>query len=378
MVRLLFSIFLFLLSLLTVLRAPTNLLWRTAVAVTEFPYLFLLACVLVYISCIWAGNYRTVSVFITSLAFILFSIPIVTAYQTSVSLVKELNKNFPTTSLKDTLNTPFSCFKMFTGININAVEYKTIPYKKLIDGTELTFDYYPSSSKTLSPTVIVIHGGSWALGDSKQLPDLNSYLANRGLNVASINYRLAPAYKNPAPIEDTRTAIDYITRNYLSLNADTSDFVLLGRSAGGQIALLSAYTFNDPRIKGVISFYAPADMVWGAQMKTNKWVLDVDKVLSDYIGGPYKSIPDKYVASSPFEFVTAHSTPTLLIHGKIDAMVSYYHTVHMEEKLKKNGVKYFILSLPNATHGCDYNINGPSGQISTYAIERFIASVISK
>ncbi|MCW3070566.1 MAG: esterase/lipase [Bacteroidetes bacterium] len=378
MLRLLFSLLLLLLSLLAVFRAPTNFLWRSSVAVTEFPFIFMLACLLVLLSFYWPGSYRIPSALITSAAFVLFALPVITAYQRASGLQEELEKEFKTTDLNNPLQSPFSFFKMFSGVGIKPVDYKIIQYKKLDSGKELAFDYYPSSSGNKSPVVIVIHGGSWAEGDSKQLPALNSYLANRGYNVAAINYRLAPAFQNPAPVEDTRSVIDFITTHHAELNADTSSFVLLGRSAGGQIALLAAYTFNDPKIKGVVSFYAPADMVWGAQVKTNKWVLDVDKVLGDYIGGSYRMVPDKYKASSPFECMTPQSTPTLLIHGKNDAMVSYLHTEHMREKLKANALKHFILDLPLATHGCDYNISGPSGQLSTYVIERFINSVTSR
>jgi hypothetical protein len=35
-----------------------------------------------------------------------------------------------------------------------------------------------------------------------------------------------------------------------------------------------------------------------------------------------------------------------------------------------------LLRLPWATHGCDANISGPCGQVSTYAIERFLAAVM--
>jgi acetyl esterase/lipase len=378
MIRLLFSILLLLLSLLAVFRAPTNFLWRTSVAVTEFPFIFLFACLLLLCSFYWAGNFRIASAIFTSAAFILFSLPVITAYQRASGLGAELDAEFKTGGLNDPLATPFSFFKMFSGIGLKQVAYKTIPYKKTDAGKELTFDYYPSSLPGNSPVVIMIHGGSWAEGDSRQLPDLNSYLASRGYNVAAINYRLAPAFQNPAPVEDTKSVMDFIVKNQDELKADTFNFVLAGRSAGGQIALLAAYTLNDPKIKGVISFYAPADMVWGAQVKTNKWVLDVDRVLSDYIGGSYKTVPDKYKASSPIEFITPRSVPTLLIHGKNDAMVSYMHTEHMREKLKANGVKYFVLDLPLATHGCDYNISGPSGQLSTYVTERFLHSVTSR
>jgi len=33
--------------------------------------------------------------------------------------------------------------------------------------------------------------------------------------------------------------------------------------------------------------------------------------------------------------------------------------------------------LPWATHGCDFNLNGPSGQLATYTVERFLNVVTS-
>ena len=41
--------------------------------------------------------------------------------------------------------------------------------------------------------------------------------------------------------------------------------------------------------------------------------------------------------------------------------------------MRENGRPYFHLYLPWATHGCDANLSGPSGQLSLYAIDRFVA-----
>jgi len=375
MIRLILSIVLFLLSLLVVFKAPTNLLWRATVAITEYPYIFAGAALLLLISCFWADYYKLLSVLFSLVALVIFSSTIFRAYVFASKL--NLGMSMMIGTGHEQLEEPFSVSKMFTGIGIKEVDPQIIVYKS-IPGKELAFDYFPSGTNAVSPCVIVIHGGSWAGGDSKQLPDLNSYLANRGYNVAAINYRLAPDFKSPAPVEDAKAVLDHLTKNSDGLKVDTNNFILLGRSAGGQIALLAAYTLHDPRIKGVVSFYAPADMVWGAQIKGNKWVIDTDKVLSDYIGGSYADVPEKYRLSSPYEFVEKTSTPTLIIHGENDCMVSFQHSVHLEEKLDEHHVKNYFLAIPWGTHGCDYNINGPSGQISTYVVERFINSLITK
>jgi acetyl esterase/lipase len=371
--RLIIAVVLLLLSLLTVFKAPTNFFWLAQVAVTEFPWVSTLITLLFFLFCTTTTSYKMPTLIITGAAFVLYKLPMIQAYVRGNHLQQELGTVFTSKEKTNELQQPFSFFTQFTGVGIKEVEpvmltYKTLPERKL------NIDFY-SGGKEKAPCIVIIHGGSWSSGDSKQLPDLNSYLANRGYHVAAINYRLAPKYKFPAPIEDTKEAIDYLVRHAAELNIDTTNFVLLGRSAGAQIALVAAYTFHDSKIKGVVSFYGPADMAWGATIKSNKLVLDVDKVFTEYLGGLISEVPQVYEESTSRNFVTHNSTPTLLIHGPNDALVSYYHSVRLGETLKENGVPYYFLNLPWATHGCDYTINGPSGQLSTYAVERFINSV---
>ncbi len=377
MLRLVLAIILFLVSLLAVFYAPTNFFWRVAVAVTEFPYFFILAALTLFIFCFWEEKYKISSLLISGVAVILFTLPIIRAYMRAAKLPAELAAAFPAKENAAHLKQPFSFFSMFSGINPNEIVPKNMVYKQLSQKA-LTLDFYAAVSNTKAPCVIVIHGGSWAGGDQKQLPALNSYLANKGYHVAAISYRLAPENKSPAPVQDTKDALDYLVKNAAQLNIDTNNFILLGRSAGGQIALVAAYSFKDPRIKGVISYYAPADMIWGAKIKGNPLVLNTDKVFADYLGGSLQEVPEKYAESSAIEYVNSSSIPTLIIHGGNDAMVAFEHSVRLHKKLDDFHVKNYFLDLPLATHGCDYTISGPSGQISTFAVERFIASVISR
>jgi acetyl esterase/lipase len=150
---------------------------------------------------------------------------------------------------------------------------------------------------------------------------------------------------------------------------------LLGRSAGAQIALLAAYTLHDADLKGVVDFYGPADMVWGYSIPANPLIMDSRKVMENYLGGSYQKVPQNFVASSPLEFVDKTSIPTLIIHGDNDVIVSPEHSRRLNLKLQQNGIKHFLLKLPWATHGFDYNLNGPGGQLSTYTVERFLKAV---
>jgi acetyl esterase/lipase len=264
---------------------------------------------------------------------------------------------------------------VITGINSKQISYKTFTYDA---ANGLTLDFYPAPTQGKKPCVIVVHGGSWAGGDSRQLPELNSELAKAGYHVASINYRLAPQYKFPAPIEDLKVALNYLQSQASILLIDTNNFVLLGRSAGGQIVLSAAYMLNDPAIKGVISFYGPADMVWGYANPTNPLVLNSRKVMENYLGGTYTQIPQQYVNSSATETVTSRAIPVLLIYGENDPLVSHLHGIRLGRKLDSLGVKHYNLYLPWATHGFDWTLNGPGGQLGTWCVMRFLENVAFK
>ena len=374
MLKLIFALVLLLISLLVLFPAPANFLWLVAVAVTNFPYvLILLAGISFYIG-ICTTKYHWPIMLISLAAFIIYTLPIVAAYRQKKDVPLVMKNIFPVKD-ENSLPTVFSFLKMFYA-NVN-VPYKTFSYKK-VDGKDLTADFYSSSLKIKSPLVIVIHGGSWQGGDSQQLPELNSYLAEKGFNVVSINYRLAPSYKAPAPVEDTRDVINYFLQHAEELNIDSNNIVLLGRSAGAQIALNAAYDFKLPNIKGVVSYYGPADMVWGGQIKVSKLVLNTDLIYGNYFGGTYKQVPQKFIESSALVSADKLSPSTLLIHGNIDPLVFYLHAVHLQKKLNELKVPNYFLELPFATHGCDYSLKGPAGQVCTYAVERFIKSVTGR
>ncbi|HEX9372676.1 MAG TPA: alpha/beta hydrolase [Roseiflexaceae bacterium] len=232
----------------------------------------------------------------------------------------------------------------------------------------------PQGAYGPAPCVVVVHGGAWRSGDCEQLPALNGYLAARGYVVAAINYRLLPDHPFPAGRDDVLAAIDYLKANAGDMGVDPQRIVLLGRSAGGQLALLVAYTANDPAIRGAIAFYPPTDLVYGYYHPAKKEIIDGILVIESYLGGSPTSAPDAYAAAAPISFAGAGCPPTLLIHGGRDNLVAPVQSERLAARLAAAGCRHLYLSLPWAHHACDANFSGPSGQISTYAIERFLAA----
>ena len=119
------------------------------------------------------------------------------------------------------------------------------------------------------PCVVVIHGGSWVSGN--RLDDgtkrwLNDWLARLGYAVASIDYRLSPEFKWPSQRDDLLAAIRFLQSNAATLGIDQNRLVLLGRSAGGQMATAAAYAEVIPGVRGIVDIYGPTDfdLTWEA------------------------------------------------------------------------------------------------------------------
>jgi acetyl esterase/lipase len=370
--KLILAIILLLIALLVLFRAPAYPFWLLAILVGEFP--LAPACLTIVLIATGYSSQRWPFFAITCTTLLLFLTPIIHSWRIGSSLENNLNFSFGPTApqMPGRDESPFSFRRMFS-------KFKTVNPRQLFYTEERDrnsqLDFYPSGISGYRPCILVIHGGSWKSGNNKQLPELNTLLSKQGYHVAAINYALAPAFQYPAPVQAVREAIAYLKANAVSLHIDPTRFVLLGRSAGAQIALMSAYTLHDPAIRGVIDFYGPGDMVWGYSIPSNPLVMNSRKVMEDYLGGTYQTHRSNFEASSPVLHVTAQSPPTLLIHGKNDALVAYEHSRRLNTRLGTERVNHYLLTLPWATHGFDYNINGPGGQLSTYAVTHFIGSV---
>jgi acetyl esterase/lipase len=255
------------------------------------------------------------------------------------------------------------------------------------DGIDLRLDFYPAArieveSATTggegtgkAPCVLIVHGGGWDTGERGQFKEVSAWLAGAGYAVASLDYRLAPRHVFPAPVEDVRDALAWLRAHANELRIDPGRFVLLGRSAGGQIALQAAYTLKDPGVRGVIAFYAPADMVFGYTLPGNPLILDSRRVMDRYLNGGCRESDAPCRAASPLEFADRDAPPTLLLHGRPDVLVSFRHTVHLNRKLDSLGVPNAVVDLYWGTHGFDYFFRGLGSQISLYFVERFLARV---
>lgn len=102
------------------------------------------------------------------------------------------------------------------------------------------------------PCLVYYHGGGWVIGDLDSLDTTCRALANRaGTKVVSVDYRLAPEHKFPAPVDDCYAALRWVADNAGSIGVDPDRLAVGGDSAGGNLAAAVALRARDeggPRI----------------------------------------------------------------------------------------------------------------------------------
>ncbi|WP_041658819.1 alpha/beta hydrolase [Acaryochloris marina] len=122
--------------------------------------------------------------------------------------------------------------------------------------------YYPSLNSPL-PCVVFFHGGGWVTGNLGTHDAFCRQIAYQsGALVLSVAYRLAPEFPYPTPLEDCYDATQWAAQNADALGADPRQLMVMGDSAGGNLAAavcLMARDLEGPNLQKQILLYPALD-----------------------------------------------------------------------------------------------------------------------
>lgn len=131
------------------------------------------------------------------------------------------------------------------------------------DGDRPARLYCPeTATRAAPPLVVFFHGGGWAVGDLDCYDGLMRALCRlSGAVFVSVDYRLAPEHGFPAGLEDALAATGWAARNSADLGCDPGRIMVMGDSAGGNLAAVVAQHARDrgPRLAGQYLLYPVID-----------------------------------------------------------------------------------------------------------------------
>lgn len=275
----------------------------------------------------------------TPIAFAQSKFPVDTSY-TVKSVYDKIKKEYPYISYIPTLKID------------NVIEKKDIVYKKIED-RKLHLDAYFIKEKKQNPAIVILHGGGWRSGNKSQMETFAVEMASKGYSCFNIEFRLSPEAPYPAAIFDVKKAIQFIKKEALKFNVDTTKIAILGCSSGGQMAALIGTTngkkeFEETEKSNDISSNVNA-------------IIDIDGTLAFkhpeskegivaglWLGGSYEEKPIVWEQAAPLNNTDRNTPPILFINSSIPR----FHAGRddMIAILNQYGIYNEVQTIPNSPH----------------------------
>ncbi len=206
---------------------------------------------------------------------------------------------------------------------IDYISDRTIPGP----GGDLPLRIYRHGDGAGKPLLLFMHGGGFVLGNLDTHDDMARDLtAGSNCVTVSVGYRLAPEHPYPAATDDCLAALEWAAANAAELGADAGRIVVIGDSAGGNLAAVTALRARDaggPSIAAQVLIYPTADLT-AAMLPApdgNFYILSPEtrKFFNDaYLGDPAQAtLP--HVSPGLAEDLSG-LPPTLLVTAEYDPL----------------------------------------------------------
>jgi catechol 2,3-dioxygenase-like lactoylglutathione lyase family enzyme len=150
-----------------------------------------------------------------------------------------------------------------------------------------------------------------------------------------------------------------------------------GRPGAGTVHPIAWRTPDDAQQVRWRSYYGPVDLTDGYRNPPTPDPLDVRSIEAAFLGGTPDEVPDRYREASPITYVSRALPPSLLIYGGRDHVVLPRFGAMLDGRLHVAGARS-VFEIPWAERAFDAIPNGPSGQLSLYYTERFLAWALTQ
>lgn len=276
---------------------------------------------------------------------------------------------------------------------------------KSIDGCDIGIDIY-ETAQSPAPLLLMIHGGGFVFGSRRDISkEKINYFLSKGINVATVDYRLSPESTFADALDDVKDAVEWLKSHLNELRIPITGLFVMGYSAGGFLAYYTGTIKNRP--DGIISMYGYADLSASWCREISHHYLQKTKVdyatATSLIGSkPVSSAPsfrflyylylrqngkwmnavmkgdandiEKLKALSPLHNVNSDYPKTLIVHGKLDQDVPYAAAEAIHQKLEGLNVPVEFIRFDDKGHDFDASIEPPEIATLYETIANFITN----
>ncbi|MBX3423132.1 MAG: alpha/beta hydrolase [Pirellulaceae bacterium] len=262
-----------------------------------------------------------------------------------------------------------------------------IPYTDSAQEQQVLDVYWPQGARRL-PVIFWIHGGGWQSGDKGDVHIKPQVFCERGHVFVSTNYRLLPQVDMGELIRDVALALGWVHRNIERYGGDPQHIIVMGHSAGAQLAALMCI---DQRYLGEVQ--VPMQVLTGC-VPIDGDTFDLPPIIMTaefralVYGQPQPTFghrqkfgndPQKHVDFSAVTHIArGKSIPPFLIlcvagHPDTTAQAQRLHGA-----LRAADVDSTVLAAPETTHR-QLNANlGTEGDLATQELFKFLDSLRQK
>lgn len=276
---------------------------------------------------------------------------------TSAGVLADQHEKSPTPTYKD--------------VTIATVDDKGVPF-------ELRTDIFlPKKKGKTEPTPLVLfihgNGGAYNFSNGSRSYALSIALANRGIAVASIDYR--PKTGLPENVYDVKAYVRYFKANAEKYNIDPYRVAVWGTSRGGNLASLLATTGDEPQLEGdvggnldqsssihsAVIYYPFTDVFlyddpagtlvnfYGVQESDAGRIIEAHK--NNDTNSPYWETVEKIRLLNPMNHVDENDPPALITIGGNDTVTPINHSTALFNKYLEEGVDASLYAWAPGVHG---------------------------
>ena len=226
----------------------------------------------------------------------------------------------------------------------------------------------------LAPILVYIHGGGWVAGDRDARSADLRWFADRGWLTISVDYPLSSADRNLWNVvqDQLGCAMAWVASNAATYGGDATRLSLSGDSAGGNLAINTAYLRARNQLQSscggelptVSAVSAAYPVVNPADFHANSDPVlagTAEAMAGAYTGGTPAEVPDRYAAIASATYLSPAAPPTLILVGEADHLVPVGATYRFVDAARAEGVDVRLVTVPYADHVFDVR-TGSIGQ----------------